>query len=160
MNKVDVIKAIVFLLESQYTTAIMAAKQAHNTATDNETVAENKYDTFALEASYLAHGQSQRVIDCENDLRRFKTLPIKNFEEDSPIEVGAIVTLMAADNKSKHYFIGPSCGGLKVVVAQQDYMVISPQSALGQSLIGKYLDDDVVIPVAGIAVTHEISQIL
>ena len=62
MNKTNVIKTIIALLEVQYQTAIDAAKEAHSTATDDETIAENKYDTFALEASYLAHGQSQRVI--------------------------------------------------------------------------------------------------
>ena len=60
---------------------------------------------------------------------------------------------------NKHYFIGPSCGGLKVTVAEKDYMVISPQSALGKTLIGKYIDDEVTIPTAGELTTHEVIKI-
>lgn len=159
MNKIDVLKAIIALLEVQYTTAVAAAKQAHSTATDEETVAENKYDTFALEASYLAHGQSQRVIDCENNLRNFNTLPIKHWGEEDAIKVGALVTLINHDDERRQYFIGPCCGGVKVNVANQDCMVISPQSTLGQTLIGKYCGDEVSIPVAGQLVLHDIELV-
>ncbi|TBR42814.1 transcription elongation factor [Marinomonas agarivorans] len=164
MNKSNVLQAIIATLEVQYQTAIDAAKEAHKTATDDETIAENKYDTFALEASYLAHGQSQRVLDCENNLRLFKTFPIKHFLATDVIDVGALVALTkqnaeACGTQMKHYFIGPSCGGLQVTVGNMDYMVISPQSALGQTLIGKYLDDEVRIPVAGQLIDYDITEI-
>lgn len=38
-----------------------AARFAHETATHEENIAENKYDTLGLEASYLATGQARRA---------------------------------------------------------------------------------------------------
>ena len=41
--------------------AEQAARAAHETATHEESVAENKYDTLGLEAAYLATGQVRRA---------------------------------------------------------------------------------------------------
>lgn len=38
-----------------------AARVAHETATHEENIAENKYDTLGLEAAYLATGQARRA---------------------------------------------------------------------------------------------------
>ncbi len=38
-----------------------AAREAHETATHEENIAENKYDTLGLEAAYLATGQARRA---------------------------------------------------------------------------------------------------
>ena len=38
-----------------------AARVAHETATHEENIAENKYDTLGLEAAYLAAGQARRA---------------------------------------------------------------------------------------------------
>ena len=39
----------------------LAARAAHEAATHEENIAENKYDTLGLEAAYLATGQARRV---------------------------------------------------------------------------------------------------
>eukprot|EP01034_Spumella_vulgaris_P013642 gene13642-17415_t len=41
--------------------AEQAAQAAHETATHEENIAENKYDTLGLEAAYLAVGQVRRA---------------------------------------------------------------------------------------------------
>ena len=56
MNKAKLHQTIITALNVVLETSKKAAIQAHETATNGETVAENKYDTFALEASYLAAG--------------------------------------------------------------------------------------------------------
>ena len=38
-----------------------AARVAHEAATHEENIAENKYDTLGLEAAYLAAGQTRRA---------------------------------------------------------------------------------------------------
>ena len=60
MNKKLLQKHILTALETNHQTAISATQQAHDTATHEENIAENKYDTLGLEAAYLAHGQAQR----------------------------------------------------------------------------------------------------
>jgi hypothetical protein len=44
--------------------AEQAARAAHDTATHEENIAENKYDTLGLEAAYLATGQARRA-ECD-----------------------------------------------------------------------------------------------
>ena len=41
--------------------AEQAVRAAHETATHEENIAENKYDTLGLEAAYLATGQARRA---------------------------------------------------------------------------------------------------
>ena len=41
--------------------AEQAVRAAHETATHEENIAENKYDTLGLEAAYLATGQVRRA---------------------------------------------------------------------------------------------------
>ncbi|WP_305844875.1 hypothetical protein [Photobacterium leiognathi] len=68
MNKQMLLDDIQEKLTLTLQAATEAAMRAYNTATDDENVAENQYDTLALEASYLAHGQAQRVEECKADL--------------------------------------------------------------------------------------------
>ena len=46
-----------------------------------ESVAETKWDTFGLENSYLAHGQSVRVAECETDLAYFRKFSFAESDE-------------------------------------------------------------------------------
>ena len=39
-----------------------AVRVAHEAATHEENIAENKYDTLGLEAAYLATGQARRAV--------------------------------------------------------------------------------------------------
>jgi putative salt-induced outer membrane protein YdiY len=61
MNKSEVIQAIIQELEAQLATATAASRQAAETATDEESKAETKWDTQGLEASYLAAGQAEQA---------------------------------------------------------------------------------------------------
>jgi hypothetical protein len=73
-NKTLLLEQIVAVLEAAYESAVEAANQARDTATNGENVAENKYDTLGLEAAYLAHGQSQRAVDLKIEIAAFKNL--------------------------------------------------------------------------------------
>ncbi len=61
MNKADLVQIIIQQLEDKLHVAHASTQRAIDAATDEETVPEHKYDTLALEASYLAHGQAMRV---------------------------------------------------------------------------------------------------
>ena len=71
-SRSEIEEAVLQALSNVHQDAINAAKRAHDTATGTESVAENKYDTFGLEASYLAHGQSVRVAECQADLHAYQ----------------------------------------------------------------------------------------
>ncbi|MDF5129497.1 transcription elongation factor, partial [Vibrio parahaemolyticus] len=72
MNKADLVQIIIQHLEEKLQVAHSSAQRAIDAATDEETVPEHKYDTLALEAAYLAHGQAMRIQDSEEELRQYR----------------------------------------------------------------------------------------
>ena len=150
------------MLEQILFNAKKAADEAHATATHSENVAENKYDTLGLEAAYLAHGQSVRVADCQQELDEFKKLSSQNLLEqqagDQAIALGSVVTL-SFDGKNTRVFIGPGAAGLTLQIDNTEIVVITPSSPLGKLLIGKYLFDEIELLIEGVKTHYEISQV-
>ena len=133
--------------------------RAYNTATNDENVAENKYDTLALEASYLAHGQALRVAECEADIAAFKKLSIMDNAAKSTVTLGCLIELIDDDNKHKYVFLGPSAGGLKLTFEQKEVIIVTPSSPLGGALIGRELDDEINVHIGNQVMNYEIAMI-
>ncbi len=160
MNKATLHQCIKSALKALQENAEAAAQQAHDTATHEEAVAENKYDTFGLEASYLAEGQSKRVQQARDDRQTFDKLAIRDFDEDSPIHFGAYLELTSLELNSlelnslelsddelqtQKLFLSPVAGGLQITMENERIMLVSPHSPLGQALMGAYLDDEITV---------------
>lgn len=144
-NKHALHQLIMKALEGVRDAAEQSVRQAHEAATHEETVAENKYDTFGLEASYLAAGQSKRLLQAEADIQTFRKLPVKAFTEEDAIGFGAYVVLRDAQNKEMHLFISPVAGGLTVELDEQRVGLVSAASPLGNKLLGAFLGDEVAV---------------
>jgi transcription elongation GreA/GreB family factor len=154
MDKKKVIQRLLLLLETTYQISIDAAKRAHDTATSSENIAENKYDTLALEAAYLAHGQSLRALQCDEDIQLFKALlPTSTTNK---VAVGSLITLLDQNEQQKCFFFGPCAGGLKVVINGIEVVVITASSPLGKALLAKALNDEVIFNVGGKLSEYEI----
>ena len=147
MNKSVLIDKIIKALQSELETYIRAAKASHQEATAEENRAENKYDTRGLEASYLATGQANKVMELEDAISAFEDLKAKSFD-DSMIDVGALVELDQNGEKA-FYFIGPSAGGTEITDGVRDVLVITPQSPLGTQLQGQQQGDRLELTLAG-----------
>ncbi|MFQ3175668.1 MAG: transcription elongation GreA/GreB family factor [Psychromonas sp.] len=156
MNKKQVHKQLILALEATYQGAVNAAQRAYNTATNNENVAENKYDTLALEASYLAQGQARRVAECAQDLAAFEKL---NSSSTSKLGLGALVLLRDLDDNEKYIFYGPSAGGLKVQFAEKEIVVVTPGSPLGAAIKDRSVGDDVSLFIGKKVIEYEIAEI-
>jgi hypothetical protein len=81
MEKLLLQKQVLERLAEDLLLAEQAVRAAHETATHEENIAENKYDTLGLEAAYLATGQArhaeeirQRWPICANSARAPMTL--------------------------------------------------------------------------------------
>ncbi len=149
MNKSLLLKHILQQLEVLHQGAINAAMQAYNTATHEENVAENKYDTLGLEAAYLAQGQAHRVAECEADLAEYKKLSATTFSSQTPIDIGALVCLEDDAGRAQYLFIGPAAGGLKLSFEQNEIMVITPSAPLGAALRGHLVGDEIHMRLGG-----------
>jgi len=117
-----------------------AADAARAEATDEQSKPENKYDTRGLEASYLAKGQSQKIVELETAIAEFEKLADREFGEKEAIDVGAFVELQQGRERSL-YLVGPRAGGTEFGLDGEEIMVITPQSPLGSQLIGSKQGD-------------------
>lgn len=150
MPKTELIQRIIDQLEQELTTVLGASQQAHESATHSENVAENKYDTLGLEAAYLAHGLSLRVLELQNAILRYRRLSTADFAPRIPIRVGTLVTLEADDGSERHLFLGPEAGGIRVEWQGRCVNVVTPTAPLGKALLKKQLDDEVCLQIKGV----------
>jgi len=145
ISKKAVIALIIRELESELKQAVNSAKEAHAAAVDDESVAETQYDTLAIEAGYLAEGQSRRVQELQSAIQSYQSLSLLTFDQNKAISLSALVQL-SQDKESNHwFFIGPAAGGFRCQLAKQHITVITPQSPMGKALMNKLEDDDVEV---------------
>jgi len=136
IKKAVLIRKIVARLHENFTVLEKAARASHAEATHESSKADNKYDTRGLEASYLARGQSRQAKEILEAIKSYEALPTRGFVPGEPIALTALVRMEANDTRST-YFIGPTSGGLEIEHHGEEIMVITPQSPLGQNLMGK-----------------------
>lgn len=136
MNKRALIKKIVGRLTEELEVYFRAAQASRTEATHEQSKAENKYDTRGLEASYLARGQSKQAAEIQAAIAAFEKLKARAFAADEPVDVGAFVEL-EVNGEAAAYFIGPKAGGTEIIHDKKEVLVITPESPLGQQLMGK-----------------------
>ena len=159
MDKELIHQTILAELNALRQDAINAAMQAYNTATHVENVADNKYDTLGLEASYLAQGQAKRVAECEANLAAFAELKITHFTQQTAISLGALIYLIDDGGSEQILFLAPVSGGVKINVSGLSITLITPSAPLGKKLIGCYVDDEIDIELAGKKNHYDITAI-
>lgn len=144
MKKPALLQAIIARLDADLALSLHAARTAAAGATDEQNKAENKYDTRGLELSYLAAGQGRKIAEAETTLEQFRTLTLRVFGPRDPIDLTALITL---ENPAQPeivqplYFLAPRGGGTEVRHAGREILVITPQSPLGQQLLGRRKGD-------------------
>ena len=158
MNKRALIKKIIAQLTSGLEAYLRAARAAHAEATHESSKAENKYDTRGLEASYLAHGQSKQAAEIEAAIAAFEKLDARSHGPGQPIDLGALVELESAGEQTL-YFIGPKAGGTEVVHQKREVLVITPQSPLGEQLMGRKQGDVLQMNIAGARNQHRVTRV-
>ncbi|NWB69151.1 GreA/GreB family elongation factor [Pseudomonas sp. I8001] len=149
MNKHAVHQLVLDKLAVDLDIAQRAAQTAYETATHEENIAENKYDTLGLEASYLAAGQARRVEEIRQALTLCQNMQLRAYDDQRGIEVGALLGLADENDRQQWLFLAPDGAGLKVDMVGQPVTVITPRSPLGKSLLGKFEGDEVEILVGG-----------
>lgn len=159
INKEALIRLVMNELENELTHAINSANDAHAAAVDDESVAETQYDTLAIEAGYLAEGQSRRVQELQNAIHNYQSLPLVAFDQNKAISLAALVQL-SQDKESKHwFFIGPAAGGFRCQLNNQHITVITPQSPMGKALMNKFEDDDIEVMLGQGALNDYIEKV-
>ena len=136
MHKAQLIQQIIASLSESLALLEKAARASHAEATHESSKAESKYDTRGLEAAYLAGGQARQAKEIMDSIELYRALPVRDFAAEEPIDLTALVEL-DVDGARALYFIGPRNGGLEIESKRKEITVITPQSPLGQHLMGK-----------------------
>lgn len=125
-------------------------------ATNTESKPENKYDTRALEASYLAGAQQERLNEMKGMRRVFASTEIKFFDENASLASTSVVELESEGVRSSCFLLPFAAGFSLTLDAATNVNTVSIQSPLGQALIGKFKGDWVTITIDGIEKDYEI----
>lgn len=155
MNKAQLLKKIVASLSESLEVLTKAAQASHEEATHESSKAENKYDTRGLEAAYLAGGQARQAKEILDSIQLYEGLELRQFAAGEPIDLTAVVDL-ETDGAVSRYFIGPKNGGLEITFQRKEITVITPQSPLGQNLMGKKAGAKWTAKVGGTSVSYRI----
>ena len=160
MNKTAVHLLMLEKLEIDLDVLQRAAQTAYEAATHAENIAENKYDTLGLEASYLATGQARRVEEIRQALKNCRAMPLAPYDAASGIQIGVLIQLEADNGSTQWLFLAPDAAGLKLEHGAQTVTVITPRAPLGAALLGKQLDDEVQINVVGAVQVFSVCETL
>lgn len=156
IDKNELYQRVLNTLKDLVDNARAAVMRAYETATHEENIAENKYDTLGLEAAYLAEGQARRLTECESDLQAFKNIAPRRFDPDAPISVGALVQLEDESGASLYLLLGPAAGGVKVSINNVEVKIVTASSPLGKALLHAKAGDDITISLAAKRHTYEV----
>jgi len=113
-----------------------SARSAHAEATHEQNKAENKYDTRALEASYLAEGQTRQAFEVGRAMELLGSFAPRDFTPQDPVDLGALVELEGKGG-SAWYFLSPCAGGAELVWEGREVLVLTPKAPLALQLLGQ-----------------------
>lgn len=140
MDKSAIVAAVTETLERELAIATQAALEAADSATNEESRPENKYDTRGLEASYVASAQAHYAKDLKAALQAYRNLSASEFPAGRSLALGALATTLSAHGRER-FFLGPARGGLEIPSEEGPITVVTPQSPLGRSLLGKQVGE-------------------
>jgi transcription elongation GreA/GreB family factor len=155
MDKRKLVEEIQRSLALELHEIMQAAEASRQAATHEESKPEDQYDTRGLEASYLAGAQAQRVADIQKQILVYRFLPIREYGQQDVIAPGALVE-MKLNERSAYYFLVPQAGGMVMRQDGRAVQVITPQSPLGDAILGKKVGDLVEVEVGAGTREYEI----
>jgi len=140
MKKKRILETLLDEMRAKLSVLIQSAQVARQEATHEDTKAENKYDTRAIEAGYLAGAQAERAAQLEATISFFERLELNTFDPQTPIAITALVEL-ESDGKKTWNFLLPQGGGMKVREDDRDVFILGIMAPLGKALMGKMQGD-------------------
>lgn len=159
LDKDEALRALRQLVADDLERASEAQRETQRGATHEEAKPENDKDTRALEATYLARGLAERVVALENAVAALSGLKLRSFDAETPIALGAVVTLAPEQGPPASYFIVPAAGGLKLNVGSHVLTTVTLEAPLGRALLGAFEGDEVSVQTPQGAKTLEIERV-
>jgi transcription elongation GreA/GreB family factor len=143
-NKTQVIQKFIDQIESEKKHIEISAEEAHAAATHEQLKAEDRHDTQAIEASYLAAGQVTRINTLNSTLNELQKHLEQSLNKASDVVAGALL-LLETNQKKTITFLALSGGGTHIQFGECYVSITTLDSPLGQALIGAQVGDEVEV---------------
>jgi transcription elongation GreA/GreB family factor len=125
-------------LETELKEIESAAHSSREYANQDDIKSEGKYDTRAIEASYMAQAQEVRVEELKQDLTMIKDIEVEH--QSLHIELGSLA-LLEQNGKEVWYFISSALGGTMLNIDDYLILVISVFSPVGSEALSLEVGD-------------------
>jgi transcription elongation GreA/GreB family factor len=132
-------------LEDQRQLIARAVAEAASATTHADARQEGKYDTRAIETSYLAGAQAERLQELAQKIQTIERIA---FREPDPNQAVRATSLICAQDESGTdfwYMILPGAGGLTVTTGEITVTILAPESPLGLEFLGKSAGDEISV---------------
>lgn len=139
--KQDLLKQLIDVAKAELHELEAAATANRDFATDQEFKAESKYDTRALEASYLASAEAKRVEELKLEVQILEEVDPKQSEKLGEVSIGALVEL-EHKGVARNYFLIPTAGGTMLQSEGTAVLVVSVFSPIGDAMLGLKAGDE------------------
>lgn len=136
-----------------------AAREAHEAATHEENIAENKYDTLGLEAAYLATGQARRTEAIRLAIVNWRSFFPTSYNPSQGIQMGDLIVVVDAEGNQQRLFLGLEGGNMTLSCGGELTQVISSKAPLARALLGKREGDEVSFEVASVRRELEVLKV-
>lgn len=123
---------LILKLESELKEIENAANSSRAYANQDDLKSESKYDTRAIEATYMAQAQEVRVEELKQDLQMIKDLEIE--QKSKHVELGSLA-LLEQNGRDVWYFISSALGGTILNIDDYIILVISVFSPVGSEAL-------------------------
>ncbi len=149
MNKREIVTLVLEQLREAFGARHAASRQTRSGGNDEQSKAENKYDTLSTEQNYLADGLARQAQAAMQAAAAYEDLPPRDFAAGERIDLGALVELEFTDGR-EWFFLGPAGGGIEVVHRGVPIVVLTPEAPLGAQLIDRLAGEKIARPAATI----------
>lgn len=159
MNKKALLSQLQRQIQEEVNATLGAVKEAHALASHEQSKPENQYDTLALEAAYLAHGQSERIVELQKQIIALNHFELKDFTSENSIALGALVCLEEV-NSIQWLWLLPVAGGALLETRDITLRTITAQAPLAKKLIGQYVGEEIELVMGNESKQFEIIDLL
>ena len=134
IDKKKIVETLIEKLNTELIEVESAAKSTKDLATADDLKSEGKYDTRAIEASYLASAQNKRVEEIKQDITMLEDLAL-SIEPATRMQLGSL-GLISCNGQERFYFLSTTSGGSMLMIDNHPILVISVFSPIGDAALG------------------------
>ena len=149
MNKSEFLDAVLRSLRADFENRLRVSKKTREQGNNSESRAEGKYDTLSIEENYLADGLAKQAESAAQAITLIEKMQLRTFANNDPIDLSALIEIQFA-HATEWFFLAPVAGGTEVICAGTPVTVVTPESPLGQQLLGSRAGEKIKSPSAKI----------